>query len=128
MTGVAERGLRLRQQKLGGLGVVGGMAGDAAYVVLAVHGINGIFVFDGRGVARHAAIVNFLCRVARKNKYLRLISAASDVRRAGPMASLTTLVRRATFRIEGGFPVRGLLPSVVDFFVTGLAHLNAQVV
>jgi hypothetical protein len=128
MARVAKRRLWLGQQEFGGLGMVGGMAGDAAYVVLVVHGIDGIPVFDGSGVASHTAVVNFFRRPAGKDKDLGLIPSTRDVRGAGAVATLATLVGRSAFAIESGFPVGRLLPAVVDFFVAGLANFSTQIV
>jgi len=127
MAAVAKRWLRLRQQIFRGLGMVGGMASDTADVALVVHGIQSILVLDGRCVASHAAIVNFFRGAAGKHEDFGFVPSTRDVRRAGPVAPLATLVRGAAFRIESGFPVRRLFPAVIDFLVAGLADFQAEV-
>src|SRR5580692_9993137 len=79
-------------------------------------------------MAGHAAGVDFLGRVLFEDKNLGDVATTCDVGRAGTVTALATLVRRLRFGIECRFPVRALLPSRVNFLVTGLANLCAYVV
>lgn len=55
------------------------------------------------------------------------VSAARNVLGARTMASLASLMRRAALGVQRGFPVRGLLPAVVNSFVAGLAGIASYV-
>src|SRR5271170_3735742 len=103
------------------------MAGDATDVVLAVYRVDGVHVLSAAGVAGQTTRVDFLRRSTLEHKDLRFVTAARHVVGARTMAALAALVRRPAFCIEGRLPVRRFLPTVVDFLVTGLAGLGAQV-
>src|SRR5271155_3558451 len=100
------------------------VAGDAADVILAVYRVDRVHVLSAAGVARQTAGVDFFRRSILEHKDLGFVAATRDVIRAGTVAALA---RRSCFRVEGRLPVRSLLPTVVDFFVTGLAGLGSQI-
>src|SRR5580698_4753053 len=103
------------------------MAGDAADAVLAVYRVDGVHVLSAAGVAGQTAGIDLFRRSILKYKDLGFVTAAGHVIGSRAMAALATLVRRSAFRVEGRLPVRRFLPTVVDFLVTGLAGLGAQV-
>jgi hypothetical protein len=124
---VAKLGLGLHEQELRFCGVVWRVAGDATDIVLGVHRVDGVPVLRAAGMAGEAAFVDLLGRVILKDKNLGDVSAASDVRRSGPVAALASLVRWAVFGIEGGLPVRTLLPAVVNVLVASLADFCSYI-
>ena len=87
-----------------------------------------LHVLDRRGMAGQAAVVNFLGGMVGENEYLRFVAAAGNVGRPGPMAPLAPLMGRAALGIQGRFPVRSLLPAVVNLFVAGLANLGPHII
>jgi len=103
------------------------VAGDAADVILAVYRVDGVHVLSAAGVTRQTAGVDFFRRSILEHKDLGFVAATRHVIRARTVAALAALVRRSFFRVEGRLPVRRLLPTVVDFFVTGLASLRSQI-
>jgi hypothetical protein len=103
------------------------MAGDATDVVLAVYRVNGVHVLSATGVAGQATGVDFFRRSRLEDEDLGFVAAARNVVRTWSVAALATLLRGATFRVEGGLPVRRFLPVVIDFLVAGFAGLRPQV-
>ena len=79
------------------------------------------------GVAGQTASVNLLGGSAFKDENLGFIAAAGDVVRAGTVAAFAALMRGPTFCIEPGLPMRRSFPGVVEFFVTALASLRANI-
>jgi hypothetical protein len=77
---VAELRLRFLEKEFVSLGVVRRMAGDAAYIVLRVLRIQSIHVLRPTGVAGHAALVDFLCRMILKAKNFGYVAASLHVR------------------------------------------------
>src|ERR1700723_1032049 len=96
---IAKLRLRLDQQKFLSLRVVHRMAGCAANIILPVQRIHRVHALGAARMAPQTAAINFLSRMILENKNLCDVPAASHVRPAGPMATLTTLFRRATLRI-----------------------------
>jgi len=101
MAGVTKRRLRFHQKKLFSLRVVRRMAGDAADIILRVHGIDGIHVLSATGVTTHATGVDFLRRRFFEYEYFGFVASAGYVVRSGPVAAFASLVGWATFGIEG---------------------------
>ena len=126
MARVAERGLRLDEKEFLRFRMVRGMARRAAYVVFRMFRIDGVHVLRATGMAGEALGVDFLRGVFAEDENLRFVTAASNVRGTGSVATLASLMRRAALCIKSGFPVRTLLPVVVNIFVTRLAHLRAD--
>src|SRR5208282_416844 len=100
---------------------------DAADVILAVYRVDGVHVLSATGVARQTTGVDFFRRSILEHKDLGFVPAARHVVCARTVAALATLVRSSSFRVESRLPVRGFLPTVIDFLVTGLAGLGAQI-
>jgi hypothetical protein len=78
-------------------------------------------------VTGQALGVNLFGRVLRWIVDLGHVAAAGHVLRPGTMAAFTTLVRGTALFIERGLPVRGFLPGLVNFLVTGLAGLGSYI-
>lgn len=78
-------------------------------------------------VTSQAARAGLLARLALKKINFRFVAAARHMFGARPVAPFATLMRGATFRVERGLPMRRLFPTVVDFFVTGLAGVRANI-
>lgn len=103
------------------------MAGEATDVALCVHRVDGMHVLGATRMTRQAAIADRLGGHILEGEYFGDIAAALHVRLAGTMAAFAALFGRAALLIEGGLPVRSLLPSGIDFIVAGLASLRADV-
>lgn len=127
MATVTKLGLRLGQQKLFGLRVMRRMAGDATDVVLRVSRVDSVHVLRPACVATQAAGIDFFRGSVLERVYLGHVAAPRDVIRPGTMAALAALLGWATLFIQCGLPVRGLLPGVVDFLMTGFAGLGAHI-
>jgi hypothetical protein len=125
---IAELRLGLHQQEFLGLGVVRGMAGNTAHIVLRVYGVDGIHVLRVARMARHAPSINLFGRSVLEREDFRDIAAARNVGGPGTMARFASLMRRTASGIECCLPVRRLLPAVVDILVAGLADFGAHVV
>ena len=104
------------------------MAGNAVHLILMVNGIRGLHVLDRGAVAGEAAVVNFLGSVFGENENLGFVAASGHMGSARAVATFASLMRRATFGIERGLPMRGFLPTVVNLLVAGLADFRAKVV
>ena len=127
MACVAELRLRFHQEKLFGLRMVRRVARDATDGVLAVYRVDGVHVLSAAGMAGQTTRVDFLRRSILKYKDLGFVAAAGHVIGARTVATFATLFRRTALRVEGRLPVGRFLPTVVDFLVTGLAGLGAQI-
>lgn len=75
-------------------------------------------------MAGEAAFVDLLAGVIGEDEDFRFIAAASDVSGARAVTAFASLVRRAALGIKRSFPVRRLLPGVVNLLVAGLADLR----
>src|SRR5208282_4089393 len=122
----AERRLRSLQQVFFFLVLVNAVAADTADVRLGVG--RPVKVRVRTRVTGQALGVNLFGRVLRWIVDLGHVAAAGHVLRPGTMAAFTTLVRGTALFIERGLPVRGFLPGLVNFLVTGLAGLRSHVV
>jgi len=92
VAGVAEVRLRLNQQKLGFLGVVRGMAIQAAHIVVAVDGSREIHLLLAGFVAGHATIVHHLGGGSLETEYLGRVTGIIDMLCSRPMTTLAALV------------------------------------
>jgi len=92
VTGVAEVRLRLNEQKLGYLGVMGGMAIQAAHIVVAVDGSREIHLLLAGFVAGHTTIVHHLGGGSLETEYLGRVAGIIDMLCSRPMTTLTALV------------------------------------
>lgn len=128
MAGIAKLGLCLHQQEFLGFCMMGRVAGDAAHVALSMQRVHRIHVLGATGMARQAAVVDFFGRMILEDEDLRYVAASGDVRRPGTMATFTSLVGWPPFRIKCCFPVRGLLPAVVNVLVAGFASLCSDII
>jgi len=124
---VTKLRLRFRQQKLFGCRMVRRMTGYATDVVLGVDRVDGVHVLRAAGMAAHTASVNLFGRSGLENEDLGFVAATGHVVGAGSVATLASLARWTTFRVESGLPMRRLLPAVVNFLVTSLAGLRSHV-
>jgi len=126
MAGIAELRLRLDQQVFFRRCVVRRMAIDAAYLVLPVERIRAIEMSWVGRMAGEAPIIDLFRGMFRENENLRDISAARHVLRPWAVTILAAVLREATFFVCL-FPVRALLPAVVNVFVAGLANLRTHI-
>jgi len=104
------------------------MAGSTGDVILRVQRIDCMRVFVACGMAGQAASVDLFGRSFLEKEELGCVRRISDVRGGGTMTRLAPLMGRTFFRVEGRFPVRGLLPTLVDVFVAGFTRLGAGIV
>jgi hypothetical protein len=121
----AELRLRSLQQIFFFLALVNAVAADTADVRLGVG--RAVKVRVRSRVTGQALSVNLFGRVLRGIEYLGYVAAASNMLRSGTMAAFATLLRRATFLIKRGLPVRRLFPSTVNLVVTGLAGVGSNI-
>src|SRR5271169_2575814 len=121
----AERRLRSLQQRFFFLALMNAVTADTADLRLGMG--RTVKVRVRSRVTGQALGVNLFGRVLRGIEYLAYIAATSHVVRAGTMATFAALLGGAAVFVERGFPVRRLLPGVVDFLVAGLAGLGAYV-
>ncbi len=120
----AERRLRSLQQ-LFFLAMMNAVAAGTADVRLGVG--RAVKVRVRSRVTGQALGVNLFGRVLRGIEYLARVAAALHMPRPWPMATLATLMRRPAFLVQGGLPMRRLLPVVVQILMTGLAGLRSYV-
>ena len=92
VAGVAEGRLRLNQQKLGFLGVVRGMAIQAAHIIVAVDGSREIHLLLAGFVAGHATVVHHLGGGSLETEYLGRVTGIIDMLCSRPMTTLAALV------------------------------------
>ena len=85
--------------------------------------VDRVHVLRAAGMARQASVIDFLRRMLLENENLGDVSAALDMGGARPVAAFASLVRWTAFRIERCFPVRSLLPVVVEIRVACLANV-----
>ena len=122
MAGIAEIGLRLEQQKLSGRGVMGGMAVEAAQVVVAMSRPGKVHMIFARAVALQTALVDFFCRCSFEIENRRCIARVIHMSAAWPVATFTSLFGWTSALVERGFPMRRLVKVGEHIVVTGLAH------
>lgn len=84
-------------------------------------GIDGIHVLRPACMAGEAARIDLFRGVIREDKYFGFVSTTGDVRRTGSVTSFTSLMRRPALCIESCFPMRALLPAVVNVLVASFA-------
>lgn len=126
MAAVTQFRLLIDQQELLLLGVMGRVAGGAAYVIGIVLGTVEVGVFLSIFMAAQATLADVFRGFAGEDEDLTFVSAALDVFLARAVTSFATLPLR-TLLAECRFPVRGGLEAFVNFFVAGLAGLGANV-
>ena len=85
--------------------------------------IDRIHVLCAARVAGQAAFVDFLGGMVREDKDFGFVAAPSDVLRAWPMASFTSLVRWPPPGVQSRLPVRTFFPAGVNLFMAGFADL-----
>ena len=132
MAGVAKLGLRLDEQELRLLRVVGRMAGDATHIILRMLRVDGIHVLRAASMAVEAPRVDLLCGSHLEFENLGLVSSAVDVGLPRTVATLASLPRRAFLRIQRGHKVWGILKMLEEILgwhicVAGLAGLGAYI-
>src|ERR1700686_424978 len=104
---------------------MGGVAIKAPNVATGMGRFRKVGLVAALAVAGQATGAGLLPRMIFENVNLSLVTTARNVVRSGPVAAFTTLVR--WFLVLRGLPVRRLLPTVIDFFVTGFAGLRSHV-
>ena len=127
MAAVTKFRLSLHQQELFCRCVVGGVAGDATNVVPRMLGVDCVHVLRAAGVAGQAALVDFLGGMILEDENLGFVAASGDVGGSRAVAAFASLMRWAAFCIERRFPVRRLLPIVVNSFVAGFASFCSDI-
>ena len=121
----AERRLRNLEQVIFFLALMKAVATDAADLRLGVR--RALKVWVRRRVTGQAHGVHLFGRVLRGIKYFAHVPAAGHMGGTGTVAAFATLRGRTAFGVQCGFPMRRLLPSVVDLFVTSLAGLCSHI-
>jgi hypothetical protein len=92
MAGIAKLRLRFNEQKLLRLRMVNRVAGCAAHIILPVQRVHCVHVLGAASVAAEAAVIDFLGGMILENENLGDIPAACDVRAAGTVATLASLM------------------------------------
>jgi len=121
MAAIAELRLALDQHVLLFLSVMGRVAVEAADITAGMGGLGKVRLLATFAVAAQAAGAGLLARVIFEDVNLRFVAAPRHVVGAGTMAALTTLLGGAAFLVQRGLRMRGFLPGIVGFFVTGFA-------
>ena len=124
---IAKFRLRLHQQKFRILAVVRRMAIQAAHVVLDVHRPAKIHLFLTGSVARHAAFADRFRARRLETENLLQVARIVGMRRARPMATFATLMRRATALVQQRLVVRRFFVVCEKVFVADLARLRTHV-
>src|SRR5579872_7320983 len=127
MAAVAQLRLALHQEVLLFLGVMGRVAIETPDLAAGVRRLRKMRLRMGLAVATQAAGAAGLPRFPGKAEYLVLVAAPGHMVCPRTMAAFATLLGGAAFFIQRGLPVRRFLPAVVNFLVTGLAGLRADV-
>ncbi len=103
------------------------MATQAAQVVVAVRRPRKVHMIFPGPVALQTALIYFFCRRSFEAEDLLGITF-DDMGGARPVTSLASLFGRTATLVECGFPVRGFVKVLVNFFVAVFAGLTADVI
>ena len=125
---VAKLRLSFNKQEFPSLCMVRRMAGDATDTTFGVLGIDRIHVLGAAGMACQATLIDLFRRMFLEDENLCFIAAAGNVGPAWTMAPLAALLGRASARVIQCFPVRSLLPLVVNIFVAGFARICSHII
>jgi len=124
---VAQLRLVLDEEVLLFLGVMRRVAIQAADLAAGMGGLRKMGLLVPLTVTSQATSARLLPGVILEYENLGFVAPAGDMFRAWTVAAFAALLRRSARFIEGGLPVRRLLPGIVKVFVTGLASLGAHV-
>src|ERR1700757_265827 len=115
--------LGLREERFLRFCMMGRVAVSATDTILCMHRIDGVHVLCASGMAAHAARINLLCGMVFENEELGFVAGILNVCCCRAMAALAAHFGRVTRFVQGGLPMRRLLPSHVQILVTGLASV-----
>jgi hypothetical protein len=127
MASVAQLRLILDQQVLFFLRMMRRVAIKAANIAVGVRGFRKMRLRMILTMAGQTPSACLLSRTTFEHENLGLVASARHVLGARPMATLAALVRWSAFGVKRCLPVRSLFPTVIDFFVAGLAGLRADI-